>query len=248
MLAIYTMARARILGAVGTACLVTACGTQSLVYHSADARAAPLDPSVVLLPPDVVVSLHTAGGHAKPRADWSERVSRRLLEALRAQLYERGVRFEEYGHDIEDSDVDAIRQVNVMLDAIELNRLKGLADMRQVGVTAIGGDRDYSLGEEEQDRFRSFGTDYALYVVLRANRASSGRVITTVLAEVATLGLSGMDASTMQFRSALIDLRDGHIKWANFDSEALSDVGDLLSAKHRRWRRAVDHLLNGFPL
>lgn len=239
---------ARLVFLICATALVGGCATQSLVYHSSDARSSPVEPSLVILPLDVVVSLYTAGGHAKPRADWSGAVSDNLMDALRDRLYERGVRFSEYGSDLHDRDMDAIRQMNVMLDAIELSRLKGAVDMRQVGVTAMGGDRDYFVAEGERERLGEFGTDYALFVALRANRASSGRIMTTVLAEIATLGASGMDASTMQFRSALVDLRDGHIKWANFDSEALADVGDLVKAKERRWQKAVDHLLKEFPL
>ncbi len=228
--------------------LVSACATQSLVYDSPDARPPPVDPSVVILPPDVVISLYTAGGHQKPRADWSDTVSNNLMDALQDRLYERGVRFTEYGEDFHDQDMDAVRQMNVVLDAIELSRLRAIADTRQVGVTAMGGDRDYFLAEDEREQLREFDTDYALFVALRANRASSGRIVTAVLATVATLGTAGVDTDSMQFRSALIDLRDGYIKWANFDSEALSDVGDLVTAKERRWQRAVDHLLKGFPL
>ena len=68
---------------------------------------------------------------------------------------------------------------------------------------------------------------------------------TAVLAAIAGVP---METSSMQFRSALIDLRDGHVKWANFDDDALQDVGDLLDASESKWSSAVEHLLSDFPL
>ncbi len=109
----------------------------------------------------------------------------------------------------------------------------------------MGGDRDYVLGETERSGFKEFDTDYALLVVLRANRASGGRIATAVLASMAGVAI---ETSSMQFRSALIDLRNGHVKWANFDDSALQDVGDLLEASDSKWNRAIAHLLSDFPL
>ena len=224
--------------------VLSGCATTSLVYHSPDAQFPPLEPSVVVLPSDVVVSRLTAGGDLEARLDWSEEVSSALGAALREQLYSRGVRFIEYGDALRDQDVDAIRQTNVLLDAIELTQLKA-AGLTQRGTRSMGGDRDYILGESERNGIQEFDTDYALLIVLRANRASGGRVATAVLASLAGIPI---EMSSLQFRSALIDLRDGHVKWANFDDSALQDVGDLLKANESKWSSAVDHLLSDFPL
>lgn len=235
--------RATIRGLILVAVL-SGCATTSLVYHSPDAQFPPLEPSVVVLPSDVVVSRMTAGGNLEARVDWSETVSSALRDAMKEQLYSRGVRFKEYGETLRDQDVDAIRQINVLLDAIELSQLKA-AGATSRGTSSMGGDRDYVLGESERGGMREFGTDYALLMVLRANRASGGRIATAVLASVAGIP---METSSIRFRSALIDLRDGHVKWANFDDSALQDVGDLLKASEKKWSSAVDHLLSDFPL
>ena len=220
------------------ACLglvATACGTTSNVYHSPDALPSPLQPSVVVLPPDVVVSSRTAGGVMETHAGWSQTVATNLGVAIQEHLYEIGVRFALYGDALRDEDMAVVRQVNVLLDAIELSQLQ----------TTIGGDRDYILGENERVRLREHNAEYALLIAFRANRATAGRVITAVLAGMGGVALSTSDA---QFRAALIDLRDGHVKWANFDPEALTDIGDLTKASADKWRAAVRHLLNEFPL
>ncbi len=239
------MMKLRLSAALVTALVLAGCAVSpSLVYHSPDAQFPPMEPSIVVLPADVVVSRMTAGGDLEARLDWSESVSAALRAAMKEHMYSRGIRFREYGDVLRDQDVNAIRSINVLLDAIELSQLK-TADLSARGTTFMGGDRDYVLGETERSGFEEFDTDYALLVVLRANRASGGRIATAVLAGVAGVAI---ETSSMQFRSALIDLRDGHVKWANFDDSALQDVGDLLEASDLKWNRAMEHLLSDFPL
>lgn len=215
--------------------ILGACAAPSQVYHSADALPAPIQPSLLILPSDVVISIKTAGGTVEPRADWTETVSANLGNALQEHLYNNGVRFVEYGDQLLDQDVSIVRQTNVLLDAIELSQVKQM----------IGSGREYQLGESEVTRLQEFGTDYALLIVLRANRASGGRQAVAVLAAI---GGVAVDTSSATFRSGLIDLRDGHIKWANFDPYALADIGDPVKSDNKRWAEAVAHLLREAPL
>jgi len=224
---------------VGILILIAGCATQtSRVYHSPDAHAPPIDASVVILPADVEISRLTAGGIPELRADWSSTVSANLHSVLAEALYQKGIRFVDYGETLADEDMNAIRQVNVLLDAIELSQIQ----------KTIGGDRDYVVGEAEKSRLQAHGAQYALLIVLRAERATAGRVAAAVLTGIASWGTATVSTSSLVFRSVLIDLSDGHIKWANFDAEALQDIGDLLTAKPRKWEKGVDHILSGFPL
>ena len=219
--------------------LTAGCIAPSQVYHSPDAIEPPLDPSLVTLPPDVLISKFTAGGVAEPQADWSATVSESMKASLHSYLFSNGVRFAEYDGVLEDADVDTIRQLNVLLDAIELQHLKA---------SGLGGDRDYKIGDAERKRLARFGTDYALLIVFKANRATAGRHVVATLSSVASLGFTIPETSTVTFRSALIDLRDGHIKWANFDDWARVDVGDPLNTSEKQWESAIEHLLREFPL
>ena len=230
-----TSVHAKRLLAIGILALLVGCAAPSKVYHSPDALAAPVQPAVLILPPDVLINVKTAGGTVEPRADWTETVSMKLGDALQQHLYENGVRFVEYGPQLLDQDVGVIRQTNVLLDAIELSQLRN----------TIGGGREYRLGEDETSRLREFGTDYALLVVLRANRASGGRQAVAILAAI---GGVAVETSSATFRSALIDMRNGHIKWANFDIAALADIGDPVDSDATRWGKAVEHLLREAPL
>lgn len=211
------------------------CVPPSRVYHSKDTIAPPLQSSVVVLPPDVVVSVMNAGGNLEPRADWSEAVARNLEETLVAYMYDYGVEVIPYGGELKDQDVALFRQLNVLLDAIEMGQVRD----------GIGGDRDYAIGRAEREGLSNLGADYAILIVLRANRASTGRQVFAVISAVARVPV---ETSSLRFRSALIDLRDGHITWANFDDTALADIGDLLKASPEKWAKALEHLLREFPL
>ena len=222
------------------AVVLSGCAAQSLVYHSADAQSVPVEPTVLLLPPDVVISRLNAGGNTQPEADWSQAVSQALMASLREHFWSSGVEFVEYGESLADRDIGMIRQLNTQLDAIELRLLK-----EKLGMASLGGDRDYFVGESETEHLQNHNKAYLLMVVLKANRATSGRVVTAVLASFSG---AAIETNSLQFRSALIDLRDGHVKWANFDDQALAEVGDVLNADEKKWARAVEHLLRDLPL
>ena len=227
--------KTRLFSLILTLALAGCTAQQSVVYHSPDAQAPPSEPSLLVLPPDVVVSRYTAGGIEEPRADWTATVTAALNDALRGHLYEGGTRFVDYGTDLHDQDLAAIRQINTLADAIELSR----------AAQSLGGGRVYQLGSAENARLREHEVDYVLLVVLKANRASAGRHATAVLG--AMFG-AVVETDSAQFRSILIDLRDGHVKWANFDRDALWELGDPLNADQEKWREAVNHLLTDFPL
>ena len=107
------------------------------------------------------------------------------------------------------------------------------------------GGRDYRISPSELESLRSFGTDYAIIIQLSSNRATAGR---QAVAFLGALAGAYVETSNSQFRSALIDLRDGQVKWANFDNLAIDDIGDVLNASPEKWEESVSHLMSGFPL
>ncbi len=216
--------------------LLAGCVAPNVVYHSGTALQAPLHPSLTVLRPDAVVSLQTAGGMLEPRADWSEHVAKSLESAVHAHLFDAGVDFTDVPAGTEDDEYAMWQSINLTLDAVELAMVK----------SAIGDSRAYVMDEAQRDRVaRSTGADYALALVYRANRSSAGRIATSALVSLA--GVS-MEHNRARFRCALIDLRDGHVKWANFDSGNAVANFDPASESERQWRKAVDVLMSEFPL
>ena len=220
-------------------CLLAAlagCVAPNAVYHSDSALSPPLHPKLTLLRPDVVVSLHTAGGVKEPRADWSENVANQLRSAVSAHLFDAGVDFIDAPAASGDEEYAMRQSINLVLDSVELALTKG----------AIGDPRAYVISRDHADRIAgATGADYALALAFRANRSSGGRRAVGMLTALAGVSI---DMDSTQFRVALIDLRDGHVKWANFDTGAILDSDNPDSTSERRWRRAVGLLMSEFPL
>ncbi len=212
------------------------CVAPTNVYHSSVAQPAPLNPKVLILPPDVVISKLNAGGTTEPVAEWSQDVTETLESVLAEKFYEQGVQFIPYGYtEIQDEHVDVIRQANVMMDAVEL------AQVRE----GIGASRNYALGKGSLESLDGYPADYLMITVVRGNVATGGRVGVALLGAIAGVTV---EMNSTQFRVGVFDLRDGQLKWANFDNDALAEVGNLVNANEDRWSNAVDHLLTEFPL
>lgn len=209
------------------------CVAPNVTYHSDTALPPPLHPVLTVLQPDAVVYLQTAGGMLEPRADWSENVASQLAAAVESYLFDAGVDFIDAPAGTPDDEYTMRQSINLVLDAVELATVKG----------AIGDARTYTMDATQRDRVReATGADYALAVVFRANRSSGGRLVLEFFAGGA------MESHRLRFRSALIDLRDGHVKWANFDAnQAVSNVNPA-STQEKRWRQMVDILLSELPL
>ena len=226
----------RLLPAVFACILMAGCVSPNVVYHSGSALEAPLHPSLTVLHPDAVVSLQTSGGLLEPRADWSEKAAQSFLDAMHAHLFDAGVDFTDAPAGSEDDEYAMWQSINLTLDAVELAMLKG----------SIGDSRAYVMDKAQRERVvESTGADYALALVFRSNRSSGGRIATSLL-----VGLAGvsMEHNRARFRCALIDLRDGHVKWANFDANDAMVSFNPDSDSEKQWRKVADFLMSEFPL
>jgi hypothetical protein len=217
--------------------VLSGCTTiKSNVYQSSSALAPPLSSKVLILPPDVVVSLKNAGGNNEPRADWSEETQSNLQNAIIGYMFENGVEAVPYkAKVIRDEHIDVLRQAMVMMDGVEFSQRGG----------GIGSDRFYALSSDSKEKLEAFGADFVLIVALRSEVASGGRQAVAILGALAGATVT---TSSAQFRAAIFDLRDGQLSWANFDAAALSDIGNVVNAGGEKWGVAVNHILSGFPL
>ena len=214
---------------------LNACVAPSNIYHSSSSLSVPMNTSVLIVPPDVVISLLNAGGNKEPRADWSENVQSSLEDAIQGYLYSKGVRFISYGQKtIADEHIDIMRQANVLMDAVELSQVRQ-------GI----GERIYAIDKSTLEKLTPFRAEYALVTVLRAELASGGRTAVAILSSIAGVAVK---TNSAEFRVALFDLRDGQLKWANFDKAALAEVGNLVKANESGWEKAIAHILVGIPL
>jgi hypothetical protein len=207
------------------------CGTTSYVYQSGSALPIPVSKSVLILPPDVVISLRNAGGNLEANPEWSAQVQSSMVLAIEESLYEKGVDFELYEtKEIQDEHIDIFRQSAVLMDAIE------------GGARA---DRVYSISENSLQSLSMYDSNYILITEYKGERASGGRQAVAILSAMAGIATT---TSTSTFRVGLFDLRDGQLRWFNVDPEAQTDIGDVLNASEEKWTAVVDHLLKDFPL
>lgn len=230
------MTRFRNLLAISLAVCLAGCQGSSYIYHSGSSLPPPMNASVLVMPPDVVISLLHAGDHEEPRADWSRQVRENLDQAIQGYMFEQGIEFVPYpAQEVADDHLDVVRLANVTLDAIEL------ALINEAG----GSDRLYSIGEGPLSTLTGLDADYLMVVMLHANLATGGRkavaAMTSVLGEL-------IDTKSAEFRIALFDMRDGQLKWANLDPWALPNIGTLVDADEEEWSKAINYIMSEMPL
>ena len=141
------------------------------------------------------------------------------------------------GEKFKDEHVDFIRQANVVMDAVQLSQTQAVIDT----------ERQYGLSKSEIAAFEDYDADYALFVVVRASRASGGRHAVAFLSALA-LGVATQQLHDATFRVGLFDMRDGQLAYANFDPNALAELGNVTKASPKRWQKAIGYLLREFPL
>jgi hypothetical protein len=193
--------------AIGLACLLlAACTTTATKVAFNNPAKPPPGAKVVIVEPDVRLSLLTAGGVTEPRDDWSQAGARNLSEQLQAQLNGRS-----HGIEMLDPAAQAAGRANQLL---RLNDAVG----RSILFFSYGGVKlptkahgfDWTIGEGAKSLRE--GADYALFVNAMGTYASGGRVATAI--GMSLLGVS-VPLGQQQVFASLVDLRTGQVVWFN---------------------------------
>jgi hypothetical protein len=176
------------------------------------------DYSLIVMRPDVKVSLLTAGGLAEQRADWTEQARANLLRALTAQQATRGGKtlIAETRQSVTGVSADEIAELERLHAAvgssIALHKYMGasLPTKRRQGI-------DWTLGEDAVKFGKATGMDYALFLYAEDSFASTGRVALQVLGIAGCfIGFCAPTSGGGQFAYAsLVDLRTGEVAWFN---------------------------------
>jgi hypothetical protein len=232
------MNRLKFLFALTMIAVMTGCaGIKSNVYHSPTAQGAPLKPKVLFFPADVEVSVRNAGGDLELSAELSEKISKAYNSAALNLMFERGVQYIPYGtRGILDEHIDVLKEANTIMDSVELS---------QLARGGISSSRNFALSRDALEDLNQYGADYSIFSVLRVATASGGRTAVAALGAIAGVPVQTSDA---QFRVAVFDLRDGQIKWGNFDPVALPDIGNLTNADEEDWEKIIEHMFSEFSL
>jgi hypothetical protein len=183
---------------------------------------------LVVMRPDIAVSLLTAGGQLEPREDWTNTARENVLGSLRKQQSRRGgetqvaLSWAEAG-----GSQEAAVQLNQLHEVVGQSIL--LHKYLPYGsLPTKKGRFDWTLGELATSYGAASGNDYALFVFARDSFSSGGRA---ALQAVGFLGcLVGVcmipgGGSQAAFAS-LVDLKTGNVVWFNFLASSVGDIRD----------------------
>jgi hypothetical protein len=253
----YTSAGRKALRVVGLLLLASLVGAapthavdRSRVATDTGGNLVRVDGSIVLIEPDIELSLVTAGGLQEPRKEWSEAARRLFPEQVRAQLAGRNVELKP-DYDIADelepaSQLGQILRLNQAV-AISITQYSQPGSALATKRDAHGRARmDWSLGPGVSALREATGADYALFTYVRDSYASGGRKALRVLGFVVGAALGGyMDigGGAQVGVATLVDLRTGQVVWYNL---LANQSGDLRSEQGAR--ETVQRMLRRLPL
>ena len=212
-----------------TACLslvllASACTTTK--DFSATGYAAPkAGYKLVVMEPDVSVSLLTMGGLTEPREDWTNQASESVLKALQKHQASRGGSTTiAMSRDDAGGDTDALRDLvslhNAVGQAIFVHKYAGLK------LPTKKDKFDWTLGESAVEFGQQSGFDYALFLHAENSFSSGARKGLQVAGMLSCavgvcVGVSG--GQQIAFAS-LVDLDSGRVTWFNVLSSTVGDI------------------------
>jgi hypothetical protein len=226
---------------LAAALAVTACVTPENKRVAADFQAPTERTRVVIMRPDVHMSLLTAGGLEEPRADWTTQAETNILGAFGEVLRNRG-------HDVVAFDPN-VGEAGLQDQLILLHEAVGASILvyvpsAQLAVPTVVPTKaetfDWTLGEGAVALGQAYDADFALFTTTYGSYASGGRVaavtataVTSALFGVAIVGNLGARWT----QASLVDLRTGDIVWMNIaangdprEAAGAQEIADRVSA------------------
>lgn len=204
-----------------------------------------VDGSIVIVQPDIELSLLTAGGLPEPRKEWSDSARKLYPQAVHRLLDAR--------HTSAKPDFmvpDGLDPTSRLGQVLRLNQAVALSIAQySQPFSALATKKDpatgkplmdWTLGPGVSELRDATGADYALFTYIRDSYASEGRVALRVIGFLAGADIGG----GLQIGVAtLVDLRTGRVVWFNLMARQTGDLRDEKGAA-----ATVDNMLKGLPL
>lgn len=194
--------------ALAAACLLLAGCTTTRTQLALGAETKPAAGArILLMQPEVELSLLTAGGVQEPRADWSKAARANLARQLEEQMKTRA-----HGLNVVDEDDVTDPRSNQLLrlhDAVGQSVL--MFNYGPLRLPTKAGF-DWTLGPGAQALAAEHKADYALFVQAKGTYASGGRIATAI--GMSLLGVS-VPLGQQQVFASLVDLKTGKVVWFN---------------------------------
>lgn len=183
---------------------LAACATSSPQTYSGDFQRPPENSRVVVMTPNVQLSILTAAGLPEPREEWSlagrDNVAASLASFVQTE-----------GH------TPSALDPNTAMDGrtgqiIRLHDAVGGALLTRAALPTQRDRFEWTLGEGVRSLGEAHNADYALFVGASGTYASAGRVAAAV--GLALVGV-GVPLGSQVAYASLVDLRTGQIIWFN---------------------------------
>lgn len=188
--------------AVAVACVLAAACTTTNVKKAPTGMIAPsAGAKVLVVEPDIQLSILTFSGLAEPRADWSkaarDNIQNEIDLALAGKSHPMRKLASGEGMDGKAGQLLRLHQAvgaSIMLDQV-------------VQMPTKKGSFNWTLGEGAQALAVRYDSDYALFVFGQGSYSSAGRVVASALI--------GGPTGYQQLFASLVDLKTGQIVWFN---------------------------------
>jgi hypothetical protein len=201
--------------------------------------------SVVVVEPDIELTLVTAGGLQEPRREWSEN-ARRLYPAAVARLLAVNGSDQKPDFDIPD-DLPPTSRLGQVLRLNEAVAMSIAVYTRPGSYLATKNQTlDWTLGPGVEELRKATGADYALFTYIRDSYASEGRTALRILGFIAGAAMGtvlDIGGGQLVGVATLVDLRTGQVVWFNLLAKQSGDLREPGGAD-----AAVAQLLGVMPL
>lgn len=190
----------RILALAMVCVLAAACTTTNVKKAPAGLIAPSAGAKVLVVEPDIQLSILTFSGLAESRADWSQSARDNIQKEVQAALEGRShpLRNLAQGEGLDGRSGQLLR----LHEAVGRSIMTG-----QYLLPTKRDSFDWTLGEGAQALGSRYDSDYALFVFGSGSYSSAGRVLASALVG----GPTGMQ----QLFASLVDLKTGQIVWFN---------------------------------
>jgi len=194
--------------AVAALLVLSACASSQPKTFTGQFTPPPANSRILVMAPDIQLSLLTAAGLQEPREDWSHSGRDNMAAAVAAHLQTEG--HAASALDPTTAMEGRVGQIIRLHDAVggsimAVNYLRANLPTRRDNF-------EWTLGEGVQELGAQYNADYALFITARGSYASSGRVAAAV--GLAILGV-GVPLGGQQAFASLVDLRTGNVIWFN---------------------------------
>jgi len=215
--------------------LAGGCATTKPISKIENLKSIGENPRILLMKPDVKLSVLTASGMVEPQAEWTDAARRNFADAADNFGKQRNVQVVRMADDAVLSEEELAYQR--LYEAVGATIL-----LNHFGVSKLpskAGAFDWSMGSGVTAIRDKYGADYALFSFYRDSKSSGGRVAMMVLFAAAGIAIPGGGQGGY---ASLVDLNTGDIVWFNMVGAGAGDLRTPQGAE-----TAVKQLFSNLP-